>query len=266
MTRNERDRHQEFVRDVLDRTSGSACGRALAALPALNDDELAGLDRSLVKQHLAHCDGCRAAALALTWLGEELAGMAELDPGPGFTAAVVDRTSAVGEPARARHRARVAGTGPAGLMDRIGRWWSERILAPNFALQAAYVATVVMVLVFATPISPLRGTPERVLQTVQAGPTNFPLLGPVLQWSSDQVVGGSDHLRADVAGQWQRVEDDWQGRVQRSGPGRRGVTDHVAAAWRAARDRQSDRVTVEINGALRSGKTAWRAWWYEDSE
>jgi hypothetical protein len=248
------------------RTSGSACERALTALPGLNDGELAGLDRSLVQQHLEHCGGCRAAALVMTWLGDELAGLADLDPGPGFTAAVVARTSDQSAPARVRRRAQVAGSGPAGLMDRVGRWWSERILVPNFALQAAYVATVLLVLVFATPVSPLRGAPGRVLEVVQAGPAEAPLLGPALQWTSDRAAAGGDLVRGSLGLRWQVVESDWQERVRRSEPARSGVAGHLAAAWRQARDRRTGGVTVELSGALRSGRMAWRAWWHTDSE
>jgi len=266
VTRDERDRQQEFVRDVLARTSGSACERAHQQLPDLNDGVLLGLDRSLVQQHLEHCASCRAAALALNWLGDELAGMAELDPGEGFAAAVVARTSARSEPARARHRAQVAGSGPAGLMDRLGRWWSERILAPNFAVQVAYVATMILVLIFATPVSPFRNAPGRMLEVVQAGPTDLPLLGTALQWTSGRVAGGSDAVREGMAARWQGLEDDWQARIGRSAPGRSAAVDHLEAAFRAAEAQRASGVTLELNGALQSTRAAWRAWWYTNPE
>ena len=266
MTRDDRDRQKEFVRDVLDRTSGSACERAHTHLPALNDGELAGLDRSLVQQHLEHCAPCRAAALALNWLGDELAGMAELDPGEGFMAAVVARTTALSEPARARRKAQVAGSGPAGLMDRLGRWWSDRILVPNFALQVAYVATVILVLVFATPISPLRHTPGRMLEVVQAGPTSLQLLGTALQWTSGQTAAGSDAVRGGMAARWQAFEDDWQGRIRRSTSDRHAAADHLVAAYREVEAGRASGVTLELNGVLQSGRAAWRAWWYTNPE
>ena len=85
MTGRRDDRKKEFVRDVLNRTSGSPCRRALELLPGLTDGALASLDRQLVQQHLEHCAGCRTVALVMTRLGDDLVSLADLDPGPGFT-------------------------------------------------------------------------------------------------------------------------------------------------------------------------------------
>ena len=161
MNGRRRNDDRDFVRDVLARTSGSACDRACGLLPDLTDGRLETLDRQLVQQHLEHCPPCRAVAVTLGWLGGELASRACLEPGPGFTAAVLARTSGRTATARARRAAAVAGTGPGGLMDRFGRWWQERILRPGYAMQSAYAATVILVLLTATPLSPFRGAPGR---------------------------------------------------------------------------------------------------------
>ncbi|MBE0566412.1 MAG: zf-HC2 domain-containing protein [Krumholzibacteria bacterium] len=81
MNDRRRDGRRDFVRDVLARTSGSACARACGLLPDLTDGGLETLDRQLVRRHLEHCAPCRAVAVALGWLGPELAGRAELEPG-----------------------------------------------------------------------------------------------------------------------------------------------------------------------------------------
>lgn len=266
MTRDDRQRDERFVRDVLARTSGGACERALAALPALTDGELDGLDRTLVRQHLEHCAACRGVAVTLGWLGQELAGLADLDPGAAFTRAVLARTTERAAPARARRHARVARSGPAGLMDRLGRWWGERILAPNFALQAAYVATVLLVLLFAAPGSPLRGTPARMLAAVQAGPTQLPLLGPGLDWAAGRLVAAGEGMGEGVAGRWQDLRTDLAARAERSAPDRRAVADHLAAVLRRAGDQESGAATLELSGALRAGRSAWRAWWHQPAD
>src|SRR3989339_654799 len=86
--------HRErFVQDVLARTSGTGCARALGMLPDLAEAGLTDLDRRLVQSHLEHCAPCRAVAVVLGWLGPELAGMAVVDPGPAFTARVLTVTS-----------------------------------------------------------------------------------------------------------------------------------------------------------------------------
>ena len=82
--------------------------------------------------------------------------------------------------------AAVAGGGAAGLMDRLGRWWQRPDPAPGFALQVAYVATVMLVLLTATPVSPLRGAPRKALSRGQAGPRGLPVVGAGLTWLTER--------------------------------------------------------------------------------
>ena len=159
-------RRERFVQDVLARTSGTGCARALDMLPDLAEAGLADLDRRLVQTHLEHCASCRAVAVVLGWLGPELAGLAVVDPGPAFTARVLTATSRRAAMERERRRL----TGGAGLMDRLGRWWAGQIVRPYFPLQAAYAATVILVLLTAGPWAPWRDLPGQALQAVQAGP------------------------------------------------------------------------------------------------
>ena len=69
-----------FVGDVLGRTTGQACGRAVTQLDALMNDRLSGTDQQLVQAHLQHCAGCRDLAITLGWLNPLLPEMAEIDP------------------------------------------------------------------------------------------------------------------------------------------------------------------------------------------
>ena len=66
------------------------------------DGDLEGMDRELVQAHLEHCDPCRSVAVTLGWLEPLLPGMAEIDPGPAFTARVLAQTTG-----RAQSRGRV---------------------------------------------------------------------------------------------------------------------------------------------------------------
>jgi hypothetical protein len=264
--RNDRD----FVRDVLDRTSGSPCRRALELLPDLTDGALGGTDRQLVQGHLEHCAGCRAVAMELTRLGDDLASLAVLDPGETFTRAVLARTSERTEAALERRRTEVAGRGAAGLMDRLGRWWQRRVLAPGFAVQVAYAATCILVLLTATPISPLRGAPAKMLEAVQASPGGMPIIGQAVTWSTRQVERGASDL-LDRAGDgldgiWQGVRTDWRERSARSAGDR--------AAWTASLDGSLDELVAgrpaaagaRALEAYRSGRAAWSAWWTADED
>ena len=100
-------------------------------LPDLTDGALADLDRQLVQAHLEHCAPCRSLAVTMGWAGPVLPQLAVVDPGPAFTAAVLARTSRRQRLALPAPQARPAGL--PGLMDRLGRWWGERILQPGFA-------------------------------------------------------------------------------------------------------------------------------------
>jgi hypothetical protein len=253
------------VRDVLERTSGSPCRRALDLLPDLTDGVLPGVDRQLVQGHLEHCAGCRAVAVAMSRLGDDLAALADLDPGPEFTAAVLARTTARTEAAQERRRKAAAGRGPAGLMDRAGRWWQERILAPRFAMQVAYAATFVIVLLVGTPWSPFKGAPARMLEAVQASPGGMPVLGTALTWTAQraEIAAGDalDGARDGLAGSWRDLRADWRARTSRTADERRlcgaGLADALDELL-AGRPADAGARTLD---AYRSGRAAWTAWW-----
>lgn len=262
--RGDRD-DRDFVRNVLERTSGSPCRRALSLLPDLTDGLLAATDRRLVQGHLEHCTGCRAVALELGRLGEDLPALAVVDPGEAFTAAVLARTTARTEEALERRRLEAARRGPAGLMDRLGRWWQGRILAPRFVLQTAYVTTCVILLLVATPLSPFKGAPARMLAAVQASPGGVPVVGTAVTWTTRQAeVAASDAVAQagdGLSGRWRNLRADWSSRAARTADDRRlcgarlqGALDELLAG------RPAD-AGARVLEAYRSGRAAWAAWW-----
>lgn len=258
---NDRQRQDEFVRNVMNRTSGSPCQRAHELLPGLAGNELEELDRQLVQAHLEHCEPCRSVAVTLGWLGDLLPRMAVLDPGPDFTAAVVARTT--GAHSSAEKAVRAGHTiGPAGLMDRIGRWWEKQILKPQFAMQFAYVATVVLVLLTALPVSPFRGAPEKALATMQAGPTALPGVGTAQQWvahGSTTVFGFIDEA---IEHRWHLVQEDWQDRSQRSELDRKAASIHLQGAANHLGAIELGKAGYEMMQAAKSGRGAWSNWWH----
>lgn len=255
-----------FVDGVLERTSGSACGRAQEQLDVLLDNRLAELDRQLVQTHLEHCQGCREVALALGWLGPLLPEMAEIDPGPGFLNGVLARTTGGDRPPLASDRP----GGLAGLMDRVGRWWEGQVLRPAFATQAAYVATVLIVLVTATPWSPLRGVPDRALDVMTSGPREAPLIGPALGNLSGWIETGSADLaasgRSRVAARKSRLAAEIDARSERSATARDELKSHLRTMAARARDGELSEAGYELLAALRSGRTAWSNWWNASDE
>jgi hypothetical protein len=265
--RDERRRNEDFVRDVLARTSGSACERACRQLSDLMGGVLKGMDRELVQAHLEHCDQCRAVAVTLGWLEPLLPEMAEIDPGPAFTARVLERTTG---------RARIMAPGPAvptgvaGLMDRVGRWWDRQILRPGFAAQLAYAATLILVLLTSVPGAPLRGVPGKALEIVQAGPTAVPGVGPALEsasgWVGGQTAAVVDAARADVDQRLERTGHSLAQRGQRTAPGRQQLADHVQEMVRKAREGEIGEASYEFLAVLKAGRMIWIEWWQDNDD
>ena len=144
----------DLVDAVLARTSGPACGRAEEQLCGWLDGELAATERRLVEAHLDSCDGCRALAAAVSRLRAELPRLAELRPDPGFVGAVLRATL----PPRVQLRRWWAATWP--------RW----VRRPRFASETAFIATLVLAVVVATPGSPLAALPTRALDLARTDP------------------------------------------------------------------------------------------------
>lgn len=252
---------ESFVGDVLGRTSGSACERASARLGDLMADRLTGLDRQLVQAHLEHCPRCRELAVTEGWLAALLPRMAEVEPGPEFLATVLQRTTAVGRTAVGV----AAPTGPAGWMDRLGRWWERQIVRPQFAVQAAYVATVLLVLVTYTPGSPLRQVPQKALTVITAGPEATPVIGPAMvrvgDWVDGQGAEVADVGRSQVRNYWQRFNDSLVRRADRSRGSRTELGRHWQNMLAMARARELGGVGYELLAVVRSSQEVWWQWW-----
>ena len=265
--------NEEFIQDVLARTSGSPCERAAGYLPDLTDGTLEDMDRRLVQAHLEHCPGCRALAVTLGWLDPLLPKMAFLDPGPEFMKQVLARTSLAAPGIAAGPITEPMAFGPAGLMDRLGRWWQRQILRPVFPLQVAYAATVILVLLVATPVSPFRQAPGFILQTVQAGPGSLPVVGPLLDSATDRASGwvGSQTGRAyqavsdEATGTWRKIDSDLTGRIERTDEERRLTKSHLGNLARNIKDGNLGDSGYDLYRILKSGRKAWVLWWNEES-
>jgi hypothetical protein len=262
---DDRQRNEDFVRDVLSRTSGSGCDRACAQLSDLMDGTLEGMDRELVQAHLEHCDPCRSVAVTFGWLEPLLPQMAEIDPGPAFTARVVKETSR-----RESYRKPVyAGpTGAAGLMDRVGRWWEQQVMRPMFAAQVAYVATVLLVLLMTVPGSPFKQVPGKALEAVQAGPTSAPVIGPLIDSAADWAGFRADNpltvARDGLDTKIDKVTGSLGERGRRTAAGRQDFAAHVKVMFSRIGDRQMDEAGYEFLQALDAGRLIWKEWWKDN--
>lgn len=130
---------KDLVASILRATSGSPCRSAEDRLPDLVDGALDAVDAELVRGHLATCVPCAALARVLLEVKGELPWMAEVDPGREFTEMVLERTSRA---PRSRWAAMFEGL------------W----LRPRFALEGAYLGSLVLAGILALPGVPARAS------------------------------------------------------------------------------------------------------------
>jgi len=126
------DPRDDLVASILRATSGSPCRAAEERLPDLVDGALDPVDAELVRGHLVGCVPCAALERALLAVADALPAMAEVDPGRAFTESVLARTS------RAPRR-------------RWAKAFQALLLRPRFALEGAYLGSLVLVGVMALP-------------------------------------------------------------------------------------------------------------------
>jgi len=254
-----------FVGGVLGRTSGAACEKATAQLDGLMAGRLGDLDRQLVQAHLEHCAGCRQLAVTMGWLTPLLPRMVEIDPGPEFLAGVLARTTGVRLPAPLG----LQPMGLAGLMDRVGRWWERQIIRPQFALQAAYIATVLLVLLTYAPGAPLRSVPQQALEVITAGPQGMPVIGLAVarasNWLDTRGAAAVDSGRQRAQDGWNDWRDELSRRTLRTVDSRAELNGHWHSLVARARARESGGVGYELLATLRTGQTVWRQWWHTTS-
>lgn len=251
---------------VLARTSGAACGRAGSLLAAFADGAPDLGDAQLLHAHLERCPACRALAGTLAWLTPELRAMAEVAPDPGFVADVLAATARLREAtaARARRQARLAGrvaavTGPFDV------WWRRQLERPRFALEFAYVATMILLALCATPISPLRSAPQKALAVVEASPTG---VATVSSWvwrslpASVADVGRSawDATGGQVVGAVNATADRLAARGRRTAPLRAELAQHLRATGRALVHSDFVQAAGHWSQARADLLALWRAW------
>jgi len=182
----------DLVPEILERTTADACAAAREQLCDRTDGRLGGVDQELVEGHLGRCTECRELGSALDALAVDLPTLADLSPGEAFVGAVLRRSL------------------PWRVLVR--RWWTGSwprwVQRPRFALEAAYVATLILVLVFATPGSPLEAMPLRAVELARTPPTSQlaePISGLKARASAGlEAVRGSEAAGA-VVGSWART-------------------------------------------------------------
>ncbi len=178
----------DFVTTVISQTSGSPCRQGERQLNAFLAESLDPQASELLQLHLDHCPACTGLAAALAQLEHSLPRLATLDPGPGFVEAVL------------------AATLPMSV--RLRRWWFKTwprwVHRPRFSAELAFVATLIVVLVFGMPWSPAAAMPGKVIELVQRDPIHQ--LERKLQ---ERLQGPVTTLEEEVTRQIEELRASW---------------------------------------------------------
>ena len=213
MNKNDRE---NLIQGIMQRTSGSPCGRARDLICEQTDGALERVDAGLLTAHSEHCADCRSLAATMAWMRRPLQELAEIDPGPQFTTAVLRQTLSLGQRLGRRFRS-------------FGIEWAELMRRPRIAWESAYVGAAIIGLLFAAPISPLNQVPGQALRVAQANPVQA-----LAQVSRDvvpaAVVTWTDTAWSATGGRAAVTARTW----------RDDLGDRLVRAWDAGRPLGSD--------------------------
>jgi hypothetical protein len=149
------EEEEPLVESILQRTIGSVCTQAEEKLPAYVDHELGAEDRQLLQGHLNSCESCRKLVTTLGMMSAELPRLAEVSVGEDFTHRVLARTL----PTRIRLQRWIRQNGSS---------WVQR---PRFAMEAAYAALLIVMLVLGAFSTPVAALPKKGLDLMQPDPS-----------------------------------------------------------------------------------------------
>jgi len=148
----------DLTTQVLERTSGSSCDRARQNLCEYVDGRAETVDAELIRMHLSSCEDCAALSVVMAELVTDLPSLAEIDPGEQFTAEVLARTAPAIPPTRDRS---------VRWIEQLAQGWDRMIRRPRFALEGAYVMTVLLLVSLGVPGALLAEAPGKMVQTAK---------------------------------------------------------------------------------------------------
>lgn len=232
------DEAPRLADSVIAVTSGPACGRAEALLVARPDGGLSADEALLLQGHLEHCPPCTDLARALDVALATVRELAEPELDLAFTYDVLRATSAT--------RTRKRGGALPRLADRLGAWWQGQAARPQFPWEIAFAATVVLVLLFGTPLSPARRAPARALAAVQASPA----------WMIDTAGELTGVAGAGIGA----VQQDVTERRNRTAPDRADLLRHGREAGAALLHGELDTAAARLRAVGGDLTQLWRDW------
>jgi anti-sigma factor RsiW len=243
----------DLAGSILERTSGPACDGARNRLCDYVDGSLAELDAELVRLHLDGCRECEGLARALVSLAAELPAMAEIEPDPAFVGDVLARTV----PLRKRFARRLE------KLASIRELWPRVVNRPRFALEAAYVGTLVLVLIFG-PNLPLAGMHRKAIDLVRVAPrVESGEARMRIAEIEDRIVSGTLSLWAATGGE---VATDLAARYEKTGGTRHDLRLRADDFVEAARSTDPAAAATALRGIRSDLGTLWERLASNESE
>lgn len=202
----------DLVNSVLIETSGPTCEPARWLITGLVDGTLTGTDRLLVQTHMEECLECSELGSICLHLQQDLPLLAELHP----DSSLVDDVLAATLPASTKMR----------------RWWSvtwpQTLLRPRFALEAAYIGTLVLLLVLNASGRSLEAMPQKALAVTHSHP---------IARLRDPVSALEHRVVAKIRPAWISTRDQTVAKLDRATERSRGlltaVVDQGGTLWNA---------------------------------
>lgn len=232
--------HESLAGAIVARTSGGGCAAARDRLCDFVDGSLASFDRDLVGGHVDHCPACAELAAALAETASVLPSFATLAPRfailPGALAATSRR------PVRQT------------FGDRVAAWLAHAAQRPRFSLEAAYVLTVLLLVVLGNPVHAFKEASVRVQPRVSvvraavsgpfdrlraAGEEKLTAIGQAIAPTAGS-VGGADGGRAMLWHWWQTyVDAPLRSLLSRASAWAAGLVDAASKAMRGSNSEPS---------------------------
>jgi hypothetical protein len=221
-----------LVHRILERTTGSTCGSAKDRLCDFVDGFLDPIEAELLRLHLCECGECAALGDVLARLGDELPGLAEVEPEEGFAEAVLARTL----PWRRRLARR---------LPRLAELGARLASRPRIALEGAYAGTLVLVLILGP--SALADAPAWAARLVApAEQLTQPSRARDRVASGLQVVwGATGGKAADIAAE---TRDELTARYERTRDARVDLRRHRDELLEATLEADPTRATQALKG------------------
>lgn len=233
---------------VLHQTTGSTCSTVQDELGDWIDQTSERGRAQAITDHVEGCPRCAELARVMHRCGELLPQFAELDPGPNFTADVMMATL------RTPSLRRV-------FLRRLQDAWQSLVLRPALPLEAGFVATLVLVLLTATPVAPWPQLPARALALVQGMGEQVREAEPASRawWGLRQTRAAVSRAAPGkfeddgIASRWRRVSAELDGVVQGAGELGRSLVTFDSEEWLPAAEHMG-REAREFWTALRGNE------------